>query len=77
MTQRVTAGLLPQRDRAQFLSTFHRCLYPAPCGRGMRLDDSALADVPVSKCAAQRAVQIEMHRHQPCLATLAWPCCHL
>ena len=45
----------PGADRAQFLSAFHRRLHPAPGGRGMRLDDSALADVPVGKCAAQSA----------------------
>ena len=35
------------------------------------------ADVPVGQCAAQRAVQLRMHRHKPSLATLPRPCCHL
>ena len=37
----------------------------------MRLDESALADVAVGKRAAQSAMQLRMHRHQPRLAALA------
>ena len=55
-------------NRAQCLSTIHRSLHPAPCGRGMCLYDSALADVPVSQRVVQRPVQLRMHRHKPRLA---------
>ena len=65
------SGPLPRRDRAQFLSALRRRLHPAPCGRGMSLDDSALADVPVSQGAGQSAVQLRMHRHKPCLTALS------
>ena len=70
VAQRVGAGPLPRRNRAQFFSTFHRGLHPAPCGSGMCLYDSALADVPVSQGIVQRSVQLRMHRHKPCLAAL-------
>ena len=53
VAQRVSADLLPRRDRAQFLSAFLRRLHPAPGCRGMRLYDSALADVSVSQGVAQ------------------------
>ena len=56
VAQRMGPDSFPRRNRAQLLGTFHRRLHPAPGGRGMRLDDSALADVPVGKCAAQSAV---------------------
>ena len=65
------SGPLPRRDRAQFLSALRRRLHPAPCGRGMSLDDSALADIPVSQGAGQSAVQLRMHRHKPCLTALS------
>ena len=71
VAQRVGADSLPRRDRAQFLSAFHRRLHPAPCGRDMRLYESALADVPIGKCAAESAVQLRMHRYKSCLAALA------
>ena len=45
MTQRVGPDSLPRRNRAQFLSAFHRNLHLTPCCRGMSLDDSVLADV--------------------------------
>ena len=51
MAQRVCPDPLPRRDRAKFLSAFHRCLHPAPCGRGVGLDDSALADIAVCQGA--------------------------
>ena len=53
VAQRVSADLLPRRDRAQFLSAFLRRLHPAPGCRGMRIYDSALADVSVSQGVAQ------------------------
>ena len=71
VAQRMGADPFPRRDRAQLLSAFHRRLHPAPCSRGMRLYESALADVPVGKGAAQSAVQLRMHRHKPSLAALA------
>ena len=58
-------------NRAQCLSTIHRSLHPAPCGRGMRLYESALADVPVGQRATQSAVQLRMHWHKPRLVSLA------
>ena len=71
VAQRVGPDPLTRCDRAQLLSTFHRCLHPAPGCRGMRLYDSALVDVPVSKCAAQSAVQLRMHRHKSCLTAFS------
>ena len=50
--QRVRADPLPRRNRAKFLSALHRSLHPTPCGRGMRLDDSALANIPTGQGAA-------------------------
>ena len=46
VAQRMGADPLPRRNRAQFLSAFHRRLHPAPGCRGMCLYDSALAEYP-------------------------------
>ena len=74
VAQRMSADSLPWRDRAQFLSAFHRRLHPAPCGRGMRFDDSALADVPIGEGAAQSAVQAPdapaRHKLAPCMRVI-------
>ena len=57
MTKRVSADPFPRRNRAKFLSAFHRRLHPAPGSSGMRLYDSAPADVPVGQHVVQRPVQ--------------------
>ena len=64
VAQGVGADMLPRRNRAKFLSASHRRLHPAPCGRDMRLDESALADVPVGQRTTQCPVQLRMHRQR-------------
>ena len=70
MAERVRPDPLPRRNRAQLLRTLHRRLHPSPGGRGMRLDDSALADISISEGTAERSVQLRMHRYKPGLAAL-------
>ena len=64
VAQRGRSDSPPRRNRAQLLSPFHRRLHPAPGCCGMSLDDSYLTDVPIGQGAAQRPVQLRMHRHQ-------------
>lgn len=71
--QSVSAYALTGRDRAHLLRPFHRCLHPAPCRRGVRLDYPALPHASIRQRAHERRVQLRMYRYKAGLAALAGP----